>query len=112
MLARLMLILSVMGAPVPAFAWGADGHRIVCAIAWEELKAPVRKKVEDLLSIKTREEFADTCNWADDYREGHPETAPWHFVNVPLGATTVELDRDCKEPRSCAVIQIERDQPC
>lgn len=65
--------------------------------------------MKSLLSITTREEFADTCNWADDYRRGHPKTGSWHFVNVPVGAKAVELDRDCKEPQSCVVAQISHD---
>jgi hypothetical protein len=25
------------------------------------------------------------ASWADDYRRDHPETGPWHYVDVPLG---------------------------
>lgn len=105
-----VLLLVVASAPKAAWAWGGDGHRIVCAIAWDELKTPVRFKVEDLLAVHDRESFADLCLWADEYRDqGHRETASWHFVNVPKGATTVDLTRDCSEPKSCVVAQIERD---
>ena len=93
-----------------AYAWSGDGHRIVCAIAWDELKTPVRFKVEDLLGVHDREGFADLCLWADEYRDqGHRETSTWHYVNVPKGATNVDLERDCPEPKSCVVVRIERD---
>jgi len=110
---RRLTLLTVCGlavtlSPSLARAWGGDGHRIVCAIAWDELRAVTRKRVQSLLDIQTREQFADICNWADEYRPTHLETAPWHFVNVPKGATSVDVERDCKEPRSCAVAQIDR----
>ena len=94
--------------PAKTFAWGGDGHKIVCAIAWAEMRPGARQQVRQILDIKTREEFADSCNWPDVYRPSHPETAPWHFLNVPHGATRVDLARDCKEPETCVVVQIGR----
>ena len=96
--------LALTLSPSLAHAWGGDGHRIVCQIAWDELRTATRRQVQGLLDIQTREQFSDLCNWADEYRPSHLNTAPWHFVNVPIGATSVEVGRDCKEPRSCAVV--------
>ena len=106
-----LIFAAIVLTPLQAFAWGTDGHRIVCAIAWAEMKPAVREKVEGLLDIRDKAAFADLCNWADEYRGrgGHQETAPWHYVDVPPGAKTVDMHRDCPEPRSCAVGQIERD---
>ena len=92
-----------------AWAWGKDGHRIICAVAWDELKDPARRQVQSLLDIQTREQFADLCLWADEYRPSHPETAPWHFMNVPKDSLSLDIGRDCPEPRSCVVAQIDRD---
>ena len=94
-------------APTFAFAWGGDGHRIICAIAWDELKARTRHNVEALLNVHTREAFVEECNWADVYRRSHPETSPWHFVNVPTGARTVDLAHDCTGAEGCATSQVE-----
>ncbi len=87
--------------PVQAFAWGTDGHRM-CAVAWDEMKPAARQHVEDLLQVQGEEAFAETCLWADNYRsrEGHEETAPWHYVNVPIGAKSVDILRDCAPWRS------------
>lgn len=90
-----------------AWAWGKDGHRIVCGIAWDEMRPTTRDRVKRLLDVVDREAFAETCNWADEHRNhGHRQTAPWHFVNVPPYATKVELARDCAKPKSCVVAQI------
>lgn len=98
-------------SPVPAFAWGGDGHRIVCAIAWDEMRQSTREHVMRLLGVDGREAFAGNCTWADDYRNhGHPQTASWHFVNVPPYATKVDLKRDCAGAKSCVVAQIEKNE--
>lgn len=93
----------------PAYAWGPDGHRIVCAIAWDEMRPKAQARVFEVLRITSRQEFAELCNWADRYRASHKETGSWHFVNVPPDAKQVALDRDCGEPASCVVNQITRD---
>lgn len=105
-LAFLALIVSL--APAPAAAWGDVGHRWVCAVAWDDLTEESRAKVLDILDFKTREEFEDSCNWADAYRESHRETGPWHYISVPKGATEVIMERDCPLETSCAVREIER----
>ena len=103
--------LLLLSSLQPAFAWGGDGHRIVCAIAWDELTPAAKARVQSLLKIQTRDQFADLCLWADEWRDqGHRETSPWHSVGVPLGATSIDIDRDCKEPRSCVVAQLMRDE--
>ncbi len=100
------VVCLIPALPNDARAWGDDGHRIVCAIAWDELQPAVRTKVESLLNTKGRDAFADACNWADDYRTGHPETAGWHFLNLPPSAKHIDLAHDCKAPTSCVVEQI------
>ena len=107
--ASIAFALALTLLPSLAFAWGGDGHRIICAVAWDELKPVARKQVQSLLDIQNREQFADLCLWADEHRPSHPETAPWHFVNVPKDSLAVDLTRDCPEPRSCVVAQIDRD---
>ncbi len=105
-----ILVLVLLASASPAYAWGGDNHRTICAIAWEETTPGARARIEELLGFAGRDAFAESCLWADEYRDqGHPETAGWHYVNVPPGANAVDLARDCKEPASCALIQIARD---
>lgn len=37
-----------------AVAWGGDGHRIVCAIAWDEMRPATRDRVQQLLGVEGR----------------------------------------------------------
>lgn len=98
----------VLFAPA-ALAWGGDNHRVICAIAWEETTPAARAGIAQLLGLDGRDAFAESCLWADVYRdEGHRETEGWHYVNVPAGAATIDIARDCKEPASCALVQIAR----
>jgi hypothetical protein len=92
-----------------AFALGPDGHRIVCAVAWDVMKPATRTTVQNLLDVKDREQFAELCNWADDYRNTHPETGPWHVIHVRKDALSIDMARDCPEPKSCVVDQLNRD---
>ena len=78
----LLLHAVVTFRPGPAVAFGYDGHRIVCAIAWDMLTPDVRKKVAFLLE---RESSADTevrdtciegCRWAEEVRPWRTETTP------------------------------------
>ena len=105
------VLIAFAFAPASARAWGWDGHRIVCALAWDELSPPVRTKIANILEVSAarsdaREAFAESCLWADDVIPWRKETAPWHYINIPKGATEVVLARDCAAPNSCAAEQI------
>lgn len=101
------VLACVVSAP-PVFAWGDAGHRMVCRVAWDELMDAPEAEVKEILQIGTEEEFAEACTWADHHLAEHPETAPWHEVFVPKAARSVDLARDCPEPRSCVLREIER----
>lgn len=79
---RLLLIFAVFLAPSLAHAWNAAGHRLVAAIAWQQLSPDGRTFVGDLLvrhtdyprwterakSSETEAVFAEASTWADDIR--------------------------------------------
>ncbi len=100
------LLLSVVSQS--AFAWGDAGHRMVCRVAWDELREKPMADVKELLSISTEEEFAETCTWADRHLAEHPETAGWHEVYVTPAARDVDMARDCSVQTSCSLREIER----
>ena len=55
--------------------------------------------------------LASVSSWADGQRVAHPETANWHFVDIPLQATAYDAARDCPgnpEHGDCVVRELER----
>jgi hypothetical protein len=89
-------------------AWGPSGHRIVALVAMKHLTREARTQIETLLGNQT---LADVANWADDVRESRPNTAKWHFVNLPRNANSFSRSRDCSaasaDDPGCAVTAIE-----
>jgi nuclease S1 len=94
--------------PGRALAWGRDGHRAICMIAWEQVKEPARQNVFALLDIASEEEFVSACTWADEIMAARPDTAAWHRVTLPTDARTFDLGRDCSKPASCVIEQVKR----
>jgi hypothetical protein len=89
-----------------ARAWGPEGHAIVAEIAEARLDGPARAQIVQLLSQEGHQHLDEIASWADDYRESHRETGPWHYVNIPLSASGYDASRDCNDG-ACVVAQIQ-----
>ena len=101
-----LLAVLLVAAPVPAFAWGAQGHEIVAAMALRELTPAARGQVAHLLGGEAM--MIHDANWADEVRDQRRDTGSWHYVNIPLAAPGYDPRRDC--PRGdCVVAQIGND---
>src|SRR5260221_11761259 len=95
--------------PMSCFAWGVEGHQIVAYIAARELTGTARAEVQDLLSGDAETAMVEVSTWADEIRRSRPNTAPWHFVDIPLGSAGYDPGRDCRND-NCVVAQIEREK--
>lgn len=84
-------LLACMGVQL-GWAWGREGHRLTALVAEEYLTPAAKAQVAQLLGKET---LADIAPWADSYRVDHPETGPWHFVDIPSAAATFDRNRDC-----------------
>jgi hypothetical protein len=109
-------------APSSTWAWGCQGHQVVALIAEKHLTPHARAMVEKILKDGPIEPtlnryckdapadaMADASTWADDFRSGHPETGPWHYVDIPRGVSEFDLAKLCAESNGC-VTQAIRDQ--
>ena len=96
-------MLCVAGAP-PAFGWGETGHRIVARIADGQLTERARAKVRLLLRGNSLE---GVSVFADHYRLLDTNSAPWHFVDIPVSATNYDRQRDCQRHGGCVVEQLD-----
>jgi hypothetical protein len=46
------------------------------------------------------------ASWADEYRHDHRETAPWHFIDIPLADSRMDQARECPNGQ-CVIAQTE-----
>ncbi len=78
--------------PAQSFAWGRVGHRLTAKVAEEYLTPEAKEQIKLLLDGQS---IAEIASWADDYRSLHPETGPWHYVDIPQDAAGFDRQRDC-----------------
>jgi nuclease S1 len=81
--ARALIGLFALQSATPAWAWGRLGHRVIARIADKRLTPEAIVAIKALLP--KGESLADASTWADEHRRQLPKTAPWHYVDVPLG---------------------------
>jgi hypothetical protein len=88
-------------------AWGRDGHQVIANLAQSRLSPTAKKGVAALLRGAT---LASVASEADNLRNSRPETARWHYVNIPLTATAYDAARDCQpSPQGdCILAAIDR----
>ena len=104
-----LAILVSLGTAIPQ-AWGPQGHRLVALVAADRLTPAARLNVAWLLGDASLPEVAV---WADQQVADNSQTGPWHYVNVPLDATSYERDRDCpRQPGATAGSASERWRDC
>lgn len=91
----------------PAEAYGRDGHRIVCDLAYRYLTDQARTEIDRLVALD--EEFAhfrDVCSWADRVRSTtHASTGPWHYINQERDDPVINPE-DCS-PLGCITSAID-----
>ncbi|HZV13640.1 MAG TPA: S1/P1 nuclease [Candidatus Kapabacteria bacterium] len=73
-----------------ADAWGPVGHETVAYIAIDNLKPATLAKIKVLLG--NNEDLASISNWADSIRQYQPQTASWHFIDLPVRRTLTKSD--------------------
>jgi hypothetical protein len=108
--ALIAVLIFAPGAP----AWGCKGHQTVALIAESRLTPharaaagkifrddPIDPALKRYCDPTGLDPFADSSTWADDYRILHPETADWHFIDIPRGARQVNLAQYCPPKTGC-----------
>ncbi len=84
------------------FGWGHEGHQVIGWIAEHYMSPAAVKAATDLLGGVPIDSVA---SWADDYRHDHPETGPWHYIDIPLGSD-FDIAKECPNGQ-CVVAQTE-----
>lgn len=102
-----LMAACLLAAPSPAFAWGREGHAVIAAIAQAHLTPAAYSATSLLLEEEGLTQLAEVASWADDIRRARPETAPWHYVDIPLGAPGYVPARDCAGG-DCAIAKLDQ----
>ncbi len=109
-----LLLFAVMSLPAPARAWGCEGHQVVALLAEKHLtphalatakKILAEGPIDPSLSRYCKEggidAMADASTWPDDIRALRPETPPWHYIDIPRGATLHDVEKFCDPKEGC-----------
>lgn len=100
-----VLILQISFLPTPAWAWGAQGHRITGRVAEAFLTPRARIATQELLGGET---LADASTWMDqEKRHLGSAKAQWHYSNQAVcGASVTRCPNgNCLTSRLPALIE-------
>ena len=115
----MFVLLFLMVFPFPAFGWGCAGHQTVALVALSQLNPQAAAKVHQLLAgqplpaihrfcgATNLDVFVDVATWADDEREVRKDTAGWHFLDIPLGASRESVPTFCDASTGCVTQAIQ-----
>lgn len=122
-----VLCLNLFGT-LPAAVWGPVGHETIAYIAQDNLATAAKAKLASILdqgadsSMESAQakpaiqlvtslqpdDLASISNWADQIRESRRETAPWHFIDLPIRkALTVKDEQDYCPNNDCVLNQLQ-----
>jgi S1/P1 Nuclease len=101
----LAIVPSVTGAPRDAWAWGDQGHKVICEIAVRLVQPGTRAEIQKLISNDDRfGSLSDACTWPDHPRQRASE----HFVNLPRDSDGLHSET-CQGASACVVTAIKTD---
>jgi hypothetical protein len=116
------LFLAIVSLPSQARAWGCEGHQVIALLAEKHLTpnalatakkiladSPIDPTLDRYCKEGKTDPLADASTWPDDMRGLRPGTAPWHYVDIPLGTTSREVEKFCDLKEGC-VTQAIRDE--
>ena len=71
----------MLATPQGASGWGREGHQIIVILAEHYMRPETAARMLEVLAHESPEEASF---WPDEYRHNHPETGPWHYIDIPL----------------------------
>ncbi len=80
----------------PAVAWNGEAHQLVAWVAEARLTVEAKAGVKELLGDAELSD-AEVVSWADQVRRERRETAPWHYINIPVASDGYDAKRDSKD---------------
>jgi hypothetical protein len=76
--------VSALGLAGPAYGWGRTGHRVIAAIADQNVSGLTRARIREILGTESLDEAA---TWPDEMRSDpdpfwQKTASPWHYVTI------------------------------
>jgi hypothetical protein len=100
----LLGVICVSTIATEANAWGDEGHKTICQIAFDKVKPSTRAAITRLIKLDGQfQSFSDACTWPDHPRKRAAE----HFVNLARDASG--LTGECGVTSPCVVSAIAKD---
>jgi hypothetical protein len=101
----LLAAVLLVGAARDAWAWGDQGHKVICEIAMRLVQPNTRAEIQKLISNDDQfDSFSDACTWPD-----HPrQRASQHFLNLPRDSAGLSSET-CPGVSACVVTAIKKD---
>ncbi len=116
------LFLAIVSLPSEAHAWGCEGHQVIALLAEKHLTpralemakkiladSPIDPALDRYCKEGRIDPLADASTWPDDFRVMHPETGPWHYLDVPLGTNSRDVEKFCDPKEGCVTSAIRDD---
>jgi hypothetical protein len=88
-------IAAAFSMPTPARAWACEGHQVIALLAEKHLtpnalaavnrilkENPIDPSLNRFCKQGGIDAIADSSTWADDFRTVHPDTGPWHYIDI------------------------------
>jgi S1/P1 Nuclease len=104
---RLLVALLLVSGGVcrDAWAWGDQGHKVICEIALLLVQPNTRAEIQKLISSDEQfASFSDSCTWPDHPRQRASE----HFVNLARDSDGLHSET-CPGAPACVVTAIKKD---
>jgi len=109
-----LLLFALVSLPAPARAWGCKGHQVVALLAEKHLnpralatakkilaEGPIDPNLSRYCKEGGTDPLADASTWPDDIRSIRPEASPWHYIDIPRGASVHDVEKFCDPKESC-----------
>lgn len=90
----LAVALALLSPFRAVFGWGPEGHAVISLIAEHYMTPTALTRAGNLLDGST---IVAVASWADDYRRDHRQTGPWHYIDIPLADSRIDMARECPE---------------
>ena len=99
-------VVATLAPTAPALAYGRDGHRLVCDLAYRFLQPEAQQEIDRLIALDPQfDHFRDVCSWADQVRgTTHQHTAPWHYTGQERNDPVIDPE-DCAD-NGCVISAI------